>query len=472
MKFCIIFACDKDGGIGNNNALPWSLKEDLRHFKNVTLQKNQDEINVLVMGRKTFDSIGNKTFDNERHFIVITNNNTNELIPNVTFFDKIDPLEINNVIKNHENFKNKKVNTVFYCGGKSIYDHLKEYLYFIDTIYVTHIEKSYQTDKKINLQDFIKNKNKVEIINLMTSQDVELKFCNYYNTNNHEEYSYMELCKNILLNGELRKDRTNVGTYSLFGQKLEFSLKDNIIPALTTKKLAYKSVIKELLWFISGSTNSKLLEASNVKIWSGNTSREFLDNRGLTDLEEGDIGAGYGFQWRHFGADYKGMYENYENQGVDQLKEVIRLIKEDPFSRRIILTAWNPNALNRMALPPCHMMAQFYVSISGELSCQMYQRSCDMFLGVPFNIMSYSLLTHMIAHVTGLKANKLVMCFGDTHIYSNHTKQVITQLNNSPFNFPTISFNNSVRSIFDFTIDDITLENYKSHPFIKAPMAV
>ncbi len=155
----------------------------------------------------------------------------------------------------------------------------------------------------------------------MTSQDVELKFCNYYNTNNHEEYSYMELCKNILLNGELRKDRTNVGTYSLFGQKLEFSLKDNIIPALTTKKLAYKSVIKELLWFISGSTNSKLLEASNVKIWSGNTSREFLDNRGLTDLEEGDIGAGYGFQWRHFGAEYKGMYENYENQGVDQLKK-------------------------------------------------------------------------------------------------------------------------------------------------------
>jgi len=282
----------------------------------------------------------------------------------------------------------------------------------------------------------------------------------------------MQLCKDILLNGELRKDRTNVGTYSLFGKNLEFSLKDNIIPVLTTKKLAYKSVIKELIWFISGSTNSKLLENNNVKIWSGNTSREFLDKRGLTDLEEGDIGAGYGFQWRHFGAEYKGMYENYENQGVDQLKEVIRLIKEDPFSRRIILTAWNPNALNRMALPPCHMMAQFYVSTSGELSCQMYQRSCDMFLGVPFNIMSYSLLTHMIAHVTGLKANKLVMCFGDTHIYSNHINQVITQLNNDPFNFPTISFNNSVKSIFDFTIDDITIENYKSHPFIKAPMAV
>ena len=472
MKFSVIFACDKDGGIGNNNMLPWSFKEDLLYFKNVTLKKNENEINVLVMGNKTFDSIGRKTFDNERHFIVLTNQHNEDTTKNVTFFNKVSPYEINNLIKSHENFKNKKVNTVFYCGGKNVYEQLKDYTYFIDTIHITHIENTYDSDKKINLVDFIKHKDRVEIKKLLTSQNVELKFCDYCNKNNHEEYAYLQLCKKILLNGELRDDRTNVGTYSLFGQSLEFSLKNNVIPALTTKKLAYKSVIKELLWFISGSTNSKLLEENNVKIWTGNTSREFLDKRGLTDLEEGDIGAGYGFQWRHFGAEYKGMYENYENEGIDQLKEIIRLIKEDPFSRRIILTAWNPNALNRMALPPCHMMAQFYVTNNNELMCQMYQRSCDMFLGVPFNIMSYSLLTHMIAHVTGLKASKLIMCFGDTHIYSNHITQVMQQLNNSPFEFPKLSLNSKIKSLFDFTIDDIGLENYKSHPFIKAPMAV
>jgi thymidylate synthase len=166
------------------------------------------------------------------------------------------------------------------------------------------------------------------------------------------------------------------------------------------------------------------------------------------------------------------MQECYDDKGVDQVREIIDLIKNDPFSRRIILTAWNPAALSRMALPPCHMMAQFYVSRDGLLECQMYQRSCDVFLGVPFNIMSYSLLTHMIAHVCGIRASKLTMCFGDTHIYKNHLEQVLTQMKNVPKDFPTVSLSSNVTNIFDFTLDDIHIENYESHPYIRAPMAV
>jgi len=209
----------------------------------------------------------------------------------------------------------------------------------------------------------------------------------------HEEYQYLKLVDEIMEKGVRMDDRTGVGTLSVFGTMMRFDLRTSF-PLLTTKRVFWRGVVEELLWFVKGDTNGKHLSEKGIKIWEGNGSREFLDKRGLSHREEGDLGPVYGFQWRHFGAKYVDMHTDYSGQGVDQLAECIKKIKEDPADRRIIMSAWNPADLNLMALPPCHMFCQFYVA-NGELSCLMYQRSCDMGLGVPFNIASYSLLTCM-----------------------------------------------------------------------------
>lgn len=220
----------------------------------------------------------------------------------------------------------------------------------------------------------------------------------------HEEYQYLEHIKNILEKGIKREDRTGVGTYGIFGAQMRYSLRNNIFPLLTTKRVFWRGVVEELLWFIRGSTNAFELSNKNVHIWDANSTREFLDSVGLSHHEVGDLGPVYGFQWRHFGAKYAGMHADYTNKGIDQLAQVIHTIKTKPTDRRIIMCAWNPIDIPEMALPPCHCLVQFFVA-NDELSCLLYQRSADMGLGVPFNIASYALLTYMIAHVTGLKVN-------------------------------------------------------------------
>uniref|UniRef100_A0A915MP45 Thymidylate synthase n=1 Tax=Meloidogyne javanica TaxID=6303 RepID=A0A915MP45_MELJA len=234
-------------------------------------------------------------------------------------------------------------------------------------------------------------------------------------------------------NGVLKSDRTGTGTISIFGMQARYNLRNGVIPLLTTKRVFWKGIVEELLWFIRGETNSKTLSDRGVKIWDANGSRQFLDSIGHFDRPEGDLGP-----WRHFGAEYKGMNENYKNEGIDQLSQVIKQIKEEPDSRRIIMCSWNVKDVPQMALPPCHLLCQFYVN-KGELSCQLYQRSGDMGLGVPFNIASYSLLTHMIAHVTGLKAGEFIHTLGDAHIYSTHLEALKTQLQRKPRPFPKIS---------------------------------
>lgn len=285
------------------------------------------------------------------------------------------------------------------------------------------------------------------------------------------EKGYLMLLNNVL-GGERREDRTGTGTRSLFGAQLQFDLRNGQVPVLTTKKMAWKTCIRELLWFLRGSTNSKELEAQGVKIWQGNTTRAFLDDRGLTDLPEGDIGAGYGFQWRHFGAVYTDCYADYAGQGVDQLRTVEDLIKNDPMSRRIFMTAWNPKAIHRMALPPCHVSCQFYVSQDG-LCCHMYQRSADMFLGLPFNIMSYGVLTHLLAFRAGIPAKKLVISIGDAHVYNDHVMQVQEQVNRIPYAFPLIKLNDRLKTLdwSEMTIEDFELLHYAYHPAMAAPMS-
>jgi thymidylate synthase len=259
---------------------------------------------------------------------------------------------------------------------------------------------------------------------------------------------------------------------------MRFNL-DGAIPLLTTKYVPWKSVIKELLWFLKGQTDASILKTQGVGIWDGNTSREFLDGRGLGHLPEGDIGAGYGFQWRHFNGEYKTCKDTYDiTIGYDQVAEVLRQLREDPLSRRIYMTAWNPAALGSMALPPCHVSAQFYVDVDNEgvrhLSCHMYQRSVDVFLGLPFNIMSYATLTYIFAAMCGMRPRELIISTGDTHIYRDHMGQVMTQLCRQPCLEPVLVINPEVgsKTVDELTIDDFDVVGYFHHGTLKGKMSV
>ncbi|XP_054264285.1 thymidylate synthase-like [Macrosteles quadrilineatus] len=287
----------------------------------------------------------------------------------------------------------------------------------------------------------------------------------------HDEDQYLDHIRLILDRGVKKCDRTGVGTLSVFGAQMRYNLRDGVFPLLTTKRVFWRGVVEELLWFIRGSTNAKELSEKQVKIWDPNSTREYLDSIGLTDRVEGDLGPVYGFQWRHFGAEYKDMFSDYTGQGVDQLKNVIETLKNNPDDRRIIMCAWNPLDLPKMALPPCHCLAQFYVA-NGELSCQLYQRSADMGLGVPFNIASYALLTYMIAHVTGLKPGEFVHTLGDSHVYLNHQNALRVQLTRTPRPFPSLTIRQKVNNIEEFTYQDFLLDNYNPHPKIEMEMAV
>ena len=276
------------------------------------------------------------------------------------------------------------------------------------------------------------------------------------------EKTYLDLLQKVMDEGVDRADRTGTGTRALFGQTMRFDMSKGF-PALTTKKLAWKAVRSELLWFLEGSGDEnrlKELNSSATTIWRANAEAPYWKPKAKFD---GDLGRVYGVQWR--------AWQKPDGTTVDQIAEAIRLIKEEPTSRRIIVNAWNPGELDQMALPPCHMFFQFFVA-DGKLSLFMHQRSCDMFLGVPFNIASYSLLLHMVAQVTGLTAHEFVHSLGDTHIYNNHFDAVKEQLAREPYPFPTLKLNPEVKDIFSFKMEDIELVGYESHPTIKAPMAV
>ena len=267
----------------------------------------------------------------------------------------------------------------------------------------------------------------------------------------------------------------------MFGKVMRWDLQCGF-PLLTTKTMPWRWVVEELLWFISGCTDSNVLSQRGVKIWDANGSAEFLESRGLTENRPGDLGPIYGWQWRHFNADYRGCDVDYTGEGVDQLAGLIETIKTNPTDRRLVLSAWNPADIPKMALPPCHMICQFFVSLPGpdeesegkrpQLSCMMLQRSADLGLGVPFNIASYSLLTHMIAHVCGLDVGEFVHVMGDTHVYTNHTDALSEQLERVPFPFPTLRIRREVESIDDFRFEDFELLNYKHHGKVVMEMAV
>ena len=286
---------------------------------------------------------------------------------------------------------------------------------------------------------------------------------------NSEEKQYLEQLKNILDNGFVTDDRTGVGTKSLFGRQMKFKL-DSHFPLLTTKKMFTKGIIEELLWFLNGETNSKILEEKGVNIWKGNTSQEFIDKLGLNYIE-GDGGPIYGFNFRHYGAEYIDCKTKYTT-GLDQIKEVLRMLKEEPNSRRIIINLWNPTIINKMVLPPCHVLYQFRV-YGNKLSCSLYQRSGDMGLGIPFNIASASLLTCILAKLSNLEPYELIHTIGDAHIYLNHEEALKDQISREPYDFPTLKIvDRNQKTVEDFRLEDFIFENYKSHSKIAMNMAV
>ena len=495
----IIVGKDNNNNIGYQNKLIYGIPEDLQYFRNITsFTKDKNKKNAIIMGRKTWDSIPSKIKPLKKRLNIILSRTER----------KENPESPNNEIKWYSSLqksiigtrKNKNIENIFIIGGESLYKQTFQLLPIIDYLYITEINHDLQLPNPIKfpqynssnfyLQSVYQQKyQNITYLNNQTIAELTCRYCvyankmvtkkvstlNYYdlylyhNMLNTQEFQYLKLLNDLIVSGDKRQSRNSI-TYSNFGVRMEFDLKNNIIPALTTKKLAWKTVIKELLWFISGDTNNKTLTQQKVRIWNGNSSREYLDSIGLTEREEGDLGPIYGFQWRHSGAEYKDCLTKYHNQGVDQLMECIRQIKENPYSRRMLVCAWNPKDLKLMALPPCHVLFQWYVSSEGELSLQLYQRSGDMFLGVPFNIFSYSILIYMVAQVTGLKPGKFIHIIGDCHAYECHLDAIKTQLNRIPNQFPKLSINKKVTEIDKFTIDDFKLIDYCYHRPIKALM--
>lgn len=300
-------------------------------------------------------------------------------------------------------------------------------------------------------------------------------------TTNIEEYQYIDLIKKIIDEGHWEEGR-NGRTKSIFGHSMRFSLRNNKIPILTTKKTAWKTCLKELLWFIRGETDNKLLQEQGVHIWDGNATKEFMESRGLGHYPEGILGPLYGYQWRHFNAEYMASAKymatsemksfSEKDKGIDQLQQIITALKDPKqrTSRRLIMTAWNPCQLDEMALPPCHILCQFNVHDGNKLSCALYQRSQDVCLGQSFNIASYSFLTHLLAKHCGLEAYEFIHFIGNCHIYEDHIEPIKTILEREPFEFPTIEIGTIRENIDDYQVSDFIINNYQCHEVVRMNM--
>jgi len=326
-------------------------------------------------------------------------------------------------------------------------------------------------DYDINLNNIIVAENNKSTNNPELSQKISDNIFLNINKYSHAEYQYLNLLENIIVDG-VWEDGRNGKTKSIFGRSMRFSLENGKIPILTTKKTAWKTCLKELLWFIRGQTDNKILKDQGVHIWDANGSREFLDSRNLSEYPEDILGMIYGFQWRHFNAKYNSADGTAVTDGIDQLQQIIEQLKNPATrtSRRLIMSAWNPCQLNYMALPPCHILCQFNVHNGNQLSCALYQRSGDFPLGIPFNIASYSFLTHLIAKHCGLEAYEFVHFVGNCHIYEDHVEPMKIQITREPLEFPTLTIKQIRDNINDYQIDDFEIHNYKSHEPIKLQM--
>lgn len=445
MRFEIILAVSKNNIIGNDNQLPWYYPKDLQYFKEKTSGQ------AVLMGRKTSDGIFEK-FPNGLP------NRTNFILTRKENLENKESIIYSNSIKDiFKICKEKKIETLFIIGGSELYKYIFNYYFiFIDKIYYTRILKYYEGDTYCPTIPW-------ESFSLESVQrEEDLEFLVYKkNENKKGEEQYLNLIKETLLSNSL----------STFGYSMKWNLEEGF-PLLTTKKMFLRGVIEELLWFLSGSTNSNILKEKKVHIWDKNGSREYLDSIGLSHREEGDLGPVYGFNFRHFGADYQDDKTDYTGQGTDQIQYVLDLIKYNPKSRRILLSLWNPNQLDQVALPACHVLYQFKVE-EDKLSCCLFQRSGDIGLGIPFNIASVSILTHILAKLTNKKVGTLVHFLGDAHIYKEHVEVLKEQIKRKPFVFPKLKIEDRKQEkVEDFKVEDFKVEGYFSHPILTMPLVV
>jgi dihydrofolate reductase/thymidylate synthase len=470
-------------GIGNNNTIPWRLKADLQRFKELTI--GVGKMNVVIMGRKTYESLPQSVRPLSSRINVVLTSQDEGLNEENRTFAKYSNLVY---VKNYHNLSNwiklnsGYINDIFVIGGAQIYndflnnEECNKY-FTTTTLYITKINEKFECDCKFpRLPSTYAITDSSDIMgeyNDKTDKTLEYYYMTYtLNTDKqHDELNYLNTLRDVISNAKERDDRTGNGTISHFGCHARYDLSKSF-PLLTTKRVYWKGIVEELLWFLKGDTNAQNLIDKNVHIWDLNTTREFLDNAGLTHLKERDGGPIYGFNFRHFGASYVDCDTNYEGQGVDQVKEVLRMIKEDPHSRRIIINLWNPSDLKKVCLPACHTLYQFYVD-GDNLSCSLYQRSGDLGLGVPFNIASASLMTHIFAHLSGKKAYELVHTIGDAHIYKNHITAIEEQLTRPPTPFPVLKITDrDQKEVEDYVYDDFVIMGYEPLPTIKMDMAV
>lgn len=535
MRINIIVAKDESNGIGINGDLPWSLKGDMAHFRKVTTDVLENDViqymNVVIMGKHTWLGIpiqfrplknriniilsGNPEFHIDESNMVFKASSWNDV------YEIIMKLDGKMMVDN----KVLKINDIFAIGGYQVYNEVMQNQY-CNKMYITEIYNKYETDTKFPMIT-----NDFKLINVSPfNNDIDTKsgqmvyyrfltyqhyrYCNNYDVvdesicaalsnlenysktsdretqelfqklknkllivpvfQNSEENQYISMMHDIVTNGIDRSDRTGVGTRSVFGRCVKFDLSDTF-PLNTTKRMFLRGIFTELMLYLRGQTDNKILQKQNVHIWDANTTREFLDKRGLSHFEEGDMGATYGFNFRHYGALYEGCSKNYAGQGFDQLQYVIDLIKNDPTSRRIIINLWNPTTLNQVALPSCLCMYQFYVNtLTSKLNLIIYIRSSDVFLAYNWNTCTGALFVHLICNMEGitLTPGELTVMSGDTHIYSSHMDAVKENLSRKPYPYPKLVINTRRNNITDFEWSDISLYGYKSLSSIPAPMAV
>lgn len=470
MLFDVMLALDVVGGLGSYDKdrdhfyIPWDIPEDMQLFKSITTYtENPFKKNVVIMGYNTWISLPAKFKPLPSRINIVITRKTIDGVDTYTSFDNA----LSALKADKYDFYN-----IFVIGGAMLYEEALRHPR-LRHIFLTTIDKDTGCNIKLSL-----DVSKYKLLNQskVSAYGFNITFSKY--DASHEEWQYLNIMKNILEKGSIKDPRNQIcNVTSIFGEKMVFDLSNNTLPILTTKQVYIKTLFEELMFFLKGDTNNKHLKDKNVKIWNGNTNKEFLEANNITHLKEDDLGPMYGFQWRHFNAEYNGCDYDYKEKGFDQLEFLVNGLIKNRSSRRLLMTTYNPGQVHLGVLPPCHgITIQFNVLNDNELHCQMYQRSADFFIGVPFNITSYGLLIYIIAELvnnsdqyTGPKLipKKLIMILGDTHLYNLHLDAAAKQLERDPYPFPTIEFNKKIKTLDDlntFEWKDIKISNYKYHP--------
>lgn len=468
MRFELICCVDSKYGIGHSNQLPWNNRDDIRYFKQITSNNDHNEkVNIVIMGNNTFKSIPGGLLPGRLSLVlsnkVASSSKPVELTTDISkpiFFTDYEQL----LLSIHKSKKN--INKIFIIGGSQIYNLFTD-LQLVSVIHLTMLNDQYECDTFFN-KDIL---NRFKIVN--TESGSNLQFITYEYVNK-DENKYLKLLNSIISNGIHKLDRTNIGILSVFGKQLKFNVRNWRLPLYTHRKMFARGIIEELLFFISGSTDTKILENKKVNIWKGHTSREFLNSRNLQAYDEGEYGPMYGYLLRHWGYQYQGKHHDYTNKGFDQLKYVINEIKTNPTSRRILFSYWNPTVFNEQPLYSCHILYQFYVDIEKhEISCMFTMRSNDFALANCFNVCSCTLLLFLICKTTGYNPGKVVYNVNDCHVYNNQLDIVNEFKNNKTFNFPICYIDTTdVTDITDFKYSNFNIMFYNSNKSYTIPMAI